>query len=167
MRGDEANKQSTLPELTTSPRLFDRCQSCSSTGRDLSPRLPGSGGPAAWPWYLSWGIALVAACQGPQRWRWLPLVIAASSFLVRADGQLVLPRSTAPIVLAVYVAAVIIVWIPPNEQPETTTRAGSIAGCVFTHAIAASTSACSGHTRVPPTCGRAPTSSARWAGARS
>ena len=28
------NKQSTLPELATFPRLFDRCQSCSSTGRD-------------------------------------------------------------------------------------------------------------------------------------
>jgi hypothetical protein len=68
------------------------------------------GGPAAWPWYLSWGIALVATCPGPQRWRWLPIVIAASSFLVRADGQLVLPRSTAPIVLAVYLAAVVVVW---------------------------------------------------------
>ena len=51
------------------------------------------GGPAAWPWYLSWGIALLAACRAPQRWRWLPVVIVATSFLVRADGQLVLPRA--------------------------------------------------------------------------
>jgi alpha-1,6-mannosyltransferase len=67
-------------------------------------------GPAAWPWYLTWGIALVAATQLGQSWSWLPIVIAASSFLVRADGQLVLPRETAPIVLAVYAAAAVIAW---------------------------------------------------------
>jgi hypothetical protein len=68
------------------------------------------GGPAAWPWYLTWGIALIAATQVGQSWSWLPLVIAASSFLVRADGQLVLPRETAPIVLAVYAGAAVVAW---------------------------------------------------------
>jgi hypothetical protein len=74
------------------------------------------GGPAAWPWYLCWGIALLAACPGPQRWRWLALVVVASSFLVRADGQLVLPRQTAPIVLGVYLAAALIVWRGRGRQ---------------------------------------------------
>jgi hypothetical protein len=68
------------------------------------------GGPAAWPWYLAWGLALVATTGVGQSWRWLGVVIAATSFLVRADGQLVLPRHTAPFVLAVYLAAVLIVW---------------------------------------------------------
>jgi hypothetical protein len=77
------------------------------------------GGPAAWPWYLSWGLALVAACAGPQRWRWLPPVIAATAFLVRVDGQLVLPRQTAPFVLAVYIAAAIIAgWGRRRRRPD-------------------------------------------------
>ena len=32
-------------------------------------------------------------------------MIALSAFLIRADGQLVLPRETAPVVLALYAAA--------------------------------------------------------------
>jgi Glycosyltransferase family 87 len=75
------------------------------------------GGPAAWPWYLTWGIALVAATRTGQGWWWLPIVIAASSFLVRADGQLVLARGTAPIVLAVYVAAAVIAWRRRPRRP--------------------------------------------------
>jgi hypothetical protein len=75
------------------------------------------GGPAAWPWYGIWGIA--------QTWRWLPVVIALTAFLIRADGQLVLPRATAPIMLAVYAAA-LAAWVvqrrrggwgPPLEPP--------------------------------------------------
>jgi Glycosyltransferase family 87 len=67
-------------------------------------------GPAAWPWYLTWGIALVAATRTGQGWSWLPLAVVAGSFLVRADGRLVLDRGTAPIVLAVYLVAAVIVW---------------------------------------------------------
>jgi alpha-1,6-mannosyltransferase len=76
------------------------------------------GGPAAWPWYLTWGIALVAATRAGQRWSWLPIAIAATSFLVEADGQLVLPRETAPIVLAVYVVAAVIVWRRGPQRPD-------------------------------------------------
>jgi hypothetical protein len=75
------------------------------------------GGPAAWPWYLIWGIALVAATRTGQSWSWLPIVIVATSFLVRADGQLVLPRGTAPFVLAVYVLAAVIVWRRRPRRP--------------------------------------------------
>ena len=77
------------------------------------------GGPAAWPWYLIWGLALLASCEPAQRWRWLPLVLIATAFLVRADGQLILPRSAAPVMLALYAVAVLAVataWrrsIPP------------------------------------------------------
>jgi len=77
------------------------------------------GGPAAWPWYLSWGLALLAASATVQRSRWPALVVVATAFLVRVDGTLVLPRQMAPIVLAVYVAAAIIAWrTRGNRRPD-------------------------------------------------
>ena len=77
------------------------------------------GGPAAWPWYLIWGLALAACCPPAQRWRWLPLVLVATAFLVRADGQLVLPRQTAPVMLAIYALAAVLAWrraMPPRVR---------------------------------------------------
>ncbi len=68
------------------------------------------GGPAAWPWYGIWGLALIGCVRPAQDWRWLPIVIALTAFLIRADGQLVLPRETAPIMLALYAAAVAAWW---------------------------------------------------------
>ena len=80
------------------------------------------GGPAAWPWYMIWGLALIACWRPAQRWRWLPIVVAATAFLIRADGQLVLPRQTAPVMLALYVAAAAALWrgvMPPTlSAPE-------------------------------------------------
>ncbi len=77
------------------------------------------GGPAAWPWYVIWGLALAACCPPAQRWRWLPLVLIATAFLVRADGQLVLPRETAPLMLAIYALAAVLAWrraMPPRVR---------------------------------------------------
>jgi len=65
------------------------------------------GGPAAWPWYLSWGLVLVAA--SPMRPRVLAiagLVSLAGAFVVKPNGILALPLGSAPIVLGVYVAGV-------------------------------------------------------------
>ncbi|MDQ6822121.1 MAG: polyprenol phosphomannose-dependent alpha 1,6 mannosyltransferase MptB [Actinomycetota bacterium] len=59
-------------------------------------------GPAAWPWYLSWGFVLVAAWPGLQRSPVLVLSTVVSVFLVKPDGILALPLSSAPVVLAVY-----------------------------------------------------------------
>ena len=76
-------------------------------------------GPAAWPWYAIWGLALVACCPEAQRWRWLPLVIVASSFLIRADGQVILHRQAAPLVLALYAIVAVIAWrraMPPSMR---------------------------------------------------
>jgi hypothetical protein len=73
------------------------------------------GGPAAWPWYGIWGLALLGCVRTAQAWRWLPIVIALSAFLIRADGQLVLHRETAPIMLAVYAAA-IAVWVAHRRR---------------------------------------------------
>ncbi|MFL5831305.1 MAG: polyprenol phosphomannose-dependent alpha 1,6 mannosyltransferase MptB [Solirubrobacteraceae bacterium] len=81
------------------------------------------GGPAAWPWYAIWGLALIACCPPVERWRWLPLVIAATTFLIRADGQLVLPREASPVMLALYATAAIVLlarrrqnWEPPLSR---------------------------------------------------
>jgi hypothetical protein len=62
-------------------------------------------GPAAWPWYLTWGLVLLAACPGIQDSRWLVLVLAAGALVVKADGILAFPLHTAPVFVVVYLAA--------------------------------------------------------------
>lgn len=61
-------------------------------------------GPATWPWYLTWGLALVGCGVAAQRSRALPVGIVVTVFLVRPDGILALPLQSAPFVLAAYVA---------------------------------------------------------------
>jgi alpha-1,6-mannosyltransferase len=62
-------------------------------------------GPAAWPWYFIWGLALLACRPGLQRAGAVAVVVALSVFLVKANGVLALPLQSAPAVLAVYAAA--------------------------------------------------------------
>ena len=69
-----------------------------------------AGGPAAWPWYFSWGLVLLAACRGPQRSLALALALAGSAFLVKPGGILALPLGSAPAVLAVYALIAGAVW---------------------------------------------------------
>ncbi len=61
-----------------------------------------AGGPAAWPWYFSWGLVLLAACRAPQRSPALAVALAVSAFAVKPGGILALPLGSAPVVLAVY-----------------------------------------------------------------
>jgi alpha-1,6-mannosyltransferase len=61
-------------------------------------------GPAAWPWYLTWGLVLLAACPGVQYSRVLAATLVAGALLVKADGVLAFPLHTAPAFLALYVA---------------------------------------------------------------
>jgi len=62
-------------------------------------------GPAAWPWYLTWGLVLLAACPGIQDSRALALAVVASALVVKADGILAFPLHTAPVFVAMYVGA--------------------------------------------------------------
>jgi hypothetical protein len=62
-------------------------------------------GPAAWPWYLTWGLVLLAACPGIQQSRALALAVAASVLVVKADGILAFPLHTAPVFVVLYVGA--------------------------------------------------------------
>jgi hypothetical protein len=64
--------------------------------------IAAAGGPAAWPWYFSWGLVLVAACAGVQRSAAVAAALVVSAFLVKPSGILVLPIGSAPAVLAVY-----------------------------------------------------------------
>ena len=71
-------------------------------------------GPAAWPWYLTWGLVMLAACPGIQDSRALAVAVVASVFVVKADGILAFPLHTAPVFVVLYVAAaatvVLVVW---------------------------------------------------------
>jgi len=67
------------------------------------------GGPAAWPWYLSWGIALLACDAAMQRSRWLPVALVACAFPVMAGGQVVVALPHAPRMLAVFLVALAVV----------------------------------------------------------
>lgn len=63
------------------------------------------GGPAAWPWYLSWGLVLLAACP-LQRALVLLMAVAsvAGALVVKPNGILTLPLDSAPAVILVYAA---------------------------------------------------------------
>lgn len=80
------------------------------------------GGPAAWPWYLTWGVVLLAGCPGPQRSRALVLVSVASVFLIKPNGILALPLPSAPAVLAVYIALAVLFWFSRGGQRHSGDR---------------------------------------------
>jgi alpha-1,6-mannosyltransferase len=69
------------------------------------------GGPALWPWYLSWGLVLLAA-DGTQLQasRLVVVGILAGSFLVKPGGMLLLSRGSSPIVVCVWAALGVILW---------------------------------------------------------
>jgi hypothetical protein len=83
------------------------------------------GGPAAWPWYLVWGLALVAATATTRTAAWSLVIIVAGAFLVKPSGQLAVPLQSAPWVIAVYLAVAILAWYSirqgrrggPSDQP--------------------------------------------------
>jgi hypothetical protein len=72
--------------------------------------IAAAGGPAAWPWYFLWGLALLAALPAPQRSAGLALAICVSVFVVKPNGILALPLHTAPAVVIVYALIGAAVW---------------------------------------------------------
>jgi hypothetical protein len=71
-------------------------------------------GPAAWPWYLTWGLVLLAACPGIQFSRTMAVVGVLGALAVKADGILAFPLHTAPVFVVLYLAlGVIAVRQPP------------------------------------------------------
>jgi hypothetical protein len=64
-------------------------------------------GPAAWPWYFTWGIALVACDPRFQRSRTLIVGVVLGSLVIKPDGILALSYSTSAIVLGAYLVCAI------------------------------------------------------------
>ena len=71
-------------------------------------------GPAAWPWYLTWGLVLLAACPGIQSSRLLVATLVVGALVVKADGVLAFPLHTAPVFVALYVATAALVARRPR-----------------------------------------------------
>jgi hypothetical protein len=69
-----------------------------------------AGGPAAWPWYFSWGLVLVAGTRGWQGSRAVAAALVISAFLVKPSGVLAVPLGAAPVVLAVYLMIAGVAW---------------------------------------------------------
>jgi hypothetical protein len=63
------------------------------------------GGPALWPWYVCWGLAVLACDAGAQRSPWLAGLALAGPFAVMAGGQVAVPLPHAPRMLGVYLVA--------------------------------------------------------------
>lgn len=72
--------------------------------------LAAAGGPAAWPWYFTWGLALLAGCPGPQRSLALALGSVVAVFLIKPNGILALPVQSSPAVLGAYALLAVIAW---------------------------------------------------------
>jgi alpha-1,6-mannosyltransferase len=69
-----------------------------------------AGGPAAWPWYFSWGLVMIAALSGWQRSWSLAAALVVGAFLVKPNGVLAIPLGAAPAVLAVEAAVAGVAW---------------------------------------------------------
>ncbi|HUE26794.1 MAG TPA: hypothetical protein VMP89_08465, partial [Solirubrobacteraceae bacterium] len=81
------------------------------------------GGPAMWPWYLSWALVLVAAWRPAQRSRALIAAVIIGSFLVKPDGILALPLGSSPIVAALWITAAALAWYAWTRKDQRFRRA--------------------------------------------
>jgi hypothetical protein len=84
-------------------------------------------GPAAWPWYLSWGLVLLAVSPEAQAWRFLPVAIAVSALVVKGDGLLAFPLHTAPGFLVLYGAMAVAVLRSRRRPQVATSRLQAVA----------------------------------------
>jgi hypothetical protein len=62
------------------------------------------GGPAAWPWYFIWGLAVLACTSPVQRSRVLPLAVVVPAFIIIPTGQLALSLGVSPYMVVIYAA---------------------------------------------------------------
>ncbi len=77
------------------------------------------GGPAAWPWYFVWGLALLAASPSARTVAWSVVMIVAGAFVVKPSGILAIPLQSAPWVVGVYVVAAITAWYSFRHRSGT------------------------------------------------
>lgn len=83
------------------------------------------GGPAAWPWYLCWGLALLAACRKGPLWLAMPIVLVVGAVVVNANGILLVPGQAAPYVTIVYLLLALIALVHVRRQRRFPPASGS------------------------------------------
>jgi alpha-1,6-mannosyltransferase len=67
-------------------------------------------GPALWPWYLAWGLVLLAAWEPAQR-SWLMIgALVLGAILVKPGGILALPLGSSPVIACLWLALAIFLW---------------------------------------------------------
>jgi hypothetical protein len=67
-------------------------------------------GPALWPWYLAWGLVLLAA-WGPAQRSWLMVgALLVGAVLVKPGGILALPLGSSPVIACLWLALAILLW---------------------------------------------------------
>lgn len=70
----------------------------------------GIAGPALWPWYLTWGLVLLAAWPAAQRSWLMVAVLVVGAVLVKPGGILALPLQSSPVVVCVWIVLGLFVW---------------------------------------------------------
>jgi hypothetical protein len=81
------------------------------------------GGPALWPWYLAWGLVLLAAWMPAQGSLIVVAGLALASFVVKPDGILLLSRGSSPIVAAFWVLASVLGSVAWRRESRVQHRA--------------------------------------------
>jgi hypothetical protein len=88
------------------------------------------GGPAAWPWYFTWGLALLACWPSVQRSQRIPLAVVVSAFIIMPTGQLALTLSLSPYMLVLYLVMFAIAghrwWSRRGAVPRSRSGAASV-----------------------------------------
>ena len=88
------------------------------------------GGPAAWPWYFTWGLALLACWPTVQPSQWIPIAVVLSAFIIAPTGQLDLTLSLSPYILVLYLVLLAVVghrwWSRRGTLPRSRSGAASV-----------------------------------------
>jgi hypothetical protein len=92
------------------------------------------GGPAAWPWYLTWGVVLLATDRRAQGQLWLPVILVLCAFPVMADGQVAIPLPDSLIMVGVYGLAVLAWALGLRRQRRPKPRAPRVPVSPIGHA---------------------------------
>ena len=81
-----------------------------------------AGGPAAWPWYFTWGLVLLAGSPGLQDSRPLALGVVVAVFVIKPNGILALPVQSSPGVVyacwGAWLAVAIGAWRHASGRPR-------------------------------------------------
>lgn len=88
------------------------------------------GGPAAWPWYFTWGLALLACWSSVQRSQWIPIAVVVPAFIIIPNGQLALTLSLSPYMLLLYLVLLAVAgrhwWSRRGALPRSRSGATSV-----------------------------------------